>query len=220
MKDEPKAAALLSAFTNVIQGPWVTAGRDVQFYVKNKTLYIECSKGRSDWKHNFMFGIRPYMKSSIPIFAHRGFTALWLSIKDIIESLDFNSVVAYSQGSGIAHNIHENYVHRFGKEPEYTFAFADPRNYWLPCKKLKSRFNNFYCIRNPRDLVTRLPPYILGYRHVGHSIRLKGKVKRPKHVPWWLWLSGHTPEEYTQRLTCAVLNKEHPWLLDSILARR
>jgi hypothetical protein len=186
-------------FREVTRGPWITAGRDVQFKLIGRTLYVECSDGKSDWRYNLAFGKKTYDGGDVKFRAHRGFRKLWLSIKDEIEKLDFEIVVCYSQGAGIGVFIHENFYHRKGYEPT-TYAFGAPRVVWMPSKELRTRFAQFYRIKNKEDIVTRVPPAILGYKHVGQEIILDRKVKRPKGCNIFRWLSGHAPEMYNLRL--------------------
>lgn len=190
---------LSTYFREVTRGPWITAGKDVQFKLIGKTLYIECSDGKSDWRYNLAFGKKVYDAGDVKFRAHRGFRALWLSIKDEIEKLDFEIVVCYSQGSGIGVFIHENFYHRKGYEPT-TYAFGAPRVVWMPSKEVRTRFTQFYRIKNKEDIVTRVPPAILGYKHVGQEIVLKQRAKRPKGCNLFRWLSGHSPEMYQQRI--------------------
>ena len=190
---------LQTVYEKVLNGPWVTLGDDVQVYLEDGTLYVECSDGRSDWRHNFMFGIKPYSNSNIKILGHRGFTKLWLSIKKDIEAMNFNRVIAYSQGGGIAHYIHENYYHRTGKHCE-TWAFGSPNTFVNPCSELRYRMQGFHHVINPFELVHMNPPGALGYTRIGDEHVLRGTARKPKDVPLWQWLSGHTPSEYMQRL--------------------
>lgn len=190
---------LYEEFTKVLNRPWTTLGDDVQVCLQNNKLYVQCSDSRLDWRHNFMFGVSVYNNSDIPIYSHRGFKKLWLSIKDAVEQMDFHTIVAYSQGSGITHHIHENFVHRFGKEP-LSIAFASPRVYWRPVHALAARFTNFHHIVTSQDLVHRVPPRLFGYEHVGQEHVLAGTAHRPKGTSPILYASHHTPEEYLQRL--------------------
>lgn len=176
---------------------WTTAGLDVQYKVEGKTLYLQCSNGASDWKHNFMFGEEVYKGGDIEVFAHRGFKALWLSVKDIIETLDFDTIVCYSQGAGIGVFAHENFYHRKGYQP-WTYAFGAPRVLVNPCSELEARLTQYVRIKNRFDLVTLVPPMLMGYNHVGARRVLKNKAKRPKGENIFVWLSHHSPSRYEQ----------------------
>jgi hypothetical protein len=189
---------LLEEYNNVLKQDWVTVGKDVQFAVNNDTLYLQCSASFSDWIYNIMIKKIPYDD----IKAHKGFTLLWLSAKEEIEKLTFTKIVAYSQGGGIAYFVHENYYHRFGKEPEYTLAFGTPPTFYK--YKHKEKFHNFYNIHNYRDIVFWITQ-VFGYKPLGRNISLKAKAKRPANTKFFYWYSGHSPEEYKQRLRGLVI---------------
>jgi len=187
---------LLGYFNEVESPGWTTAGEDVQFKVVNRVLYLQCSHGLSDWLHNLDAVRAVYADSEVSFIAHRGFTKLWLSIKDEIEKLDFDTIVGYSEGSAIAVYVHENFYHRKGYEPR-TYAFGCPAVIWKPNRALRSRFSNFTIIINPRDIVYYCA-LLLGYRHVGITKKLP-RVRLSKKKTWrerLADLTGHTPERY------------------------
>lgn len=188
---------LSQEFREVTRGPWITAGKDVQYKVVDRVLYFECSDGKSDWRYNLAFGDTVYDDGEFR--AHRGFKMLWKSIKKEIEALDFDSIVGYSQGAALALFAHENFLHRKGYEP-ISFVFGCPRVLYRPSGNVLSRFSQFYRFENPGDVVTKVPPAILGYRHVGQRFVLERNVKRPKGCNIFRWLSGHSPEMYERRL--------------------
>lgn len=175
---------------------WITAGLDVQYKLVGRVLYLQCSHGLSDWLHNLDARRAVYPCSDVPFVAHRGFTDLWLSIKDEIEKLDFEEIVGYSEGSAIATYVHENFFHRKGYEP-ITIAFGCPAAIWKPSKEMKKRFSLFVTVRNPRDLVhfVALP---FGFRHVGVGCVLRRvHVSKKRTLREWLAdRTNHTPERY------------------------
>ncbi len=194
---------LYEYFDNCNQGPWITIGKDVQYKLENKVLYLQCSVSKSDWKYNLQFGIVPYKDMEIEFKVHRGFLALWKSIRDEIRKLDFDTIVGYSQGAAIAGFVHEDFIFRKGYEPT-SYVFGCPRFLWLPPKKIRGRFTKFLRHKNPRDIVTMVPPVLWGYWNAGPQVTLGGKIKRPKGYNIFLWLSGHSPFEYQQR-TCNLV---------------
>lgn len=190
----------LERFIECTRGGWITAGKDVQYKVVDRVLYFQCSSGKSDWKQNFRFAESVYSGGDIEIRAHRGFKELWLSVKDVIETLEFDSIVGYSQGAALAGFAHENYFHRKGFEPCMTHAFGCPRFLFKPSKELKARFIWFVRINNPTDLVTKVPLWIMGYKHVGMNVVLKDVANKPEKESLLSWLSGHSPSRYKQNL--------------------
>lgn len=191
--------SLLEVFNEVTAGGWKTSGKDVQFKVVDDTLYFQCSHGASDWRYNFKAASEVYKNSSIPFIGHEGFNELWESVRHEIEALKFSKIVGYSQGAALAIRAHENFYHRFGFEPDVTITFGCPPSIKKSSKKLKNRFSHVVNYHNPRDVVYFLP-MIIGYEHVGHSVKLSRKATRPSGDPILRWLSGHSPEEYRQRI--------------------
>jgi hypothetical protein len=54
-------------------------------------------------------------------------------------------------------------------------------------KPVKKRFEGFTVIRNGTDIVTHVPPSVIGYHHVGKLIKIgRGKRYFPiaSHFPW------------------------------------
>jgi hypothetical protein len=175
---------------------WTTAGEDVQFKVANRTLYLQPSKSRADWQHNFDAWGEVYGASDVPFIGHRGFNRAWLSVKSIIETLGFDRIVGYSYGAALAERAHENFFHRKGYQP-LTWCFGGPASIWQPSRVLRSRMTNVINIHNPNDIVY-LSTLALGYRHVGVTRTLPWA--RATGAPWYLAISGHTAEQYTYAL--------------------
>lgn len=179
---------------------WKTIGSDVQYKLIDKTLYFQQSNSNSDWKYNFSFPAIPYKNMEELFFVHRGFKKLWKEIRDEINKLDFDTIVGYSHGGALATLAHEDYLFRKGVQPK-TYVFGCPRILWFPFKGIRERFSNITYIKNPLDIVTKIPPAIFGYRRVyGELISLKGNSKKPLDTKLLLWITGHTPEDYIQRL--------------------
>ena len=178
---------------------WTTTGKDVQYKVVGDTLYFQCSHGKSDWFYNFKASESVYKDSDIEFIGHKGFNELWESVRHEIEGLKFSKIVGYSQGAALAIRAHENYFHRMGFEPDVTITFGCPASIKRPKGKLLNRFVRVVNYHNPHDIVFWLP-MLIGYKHVGASIALTNKAKRPKGFNLVSWLTGHSPEEYRQRL--------------------
>lgn len=170
---------------------YITVGEDVDYCFKQEgpTLYIylEPSNGKLDWKHNFMFAKRPYKDMKIPYRVHRGFLKCWKYIEDIvIEKIKDTSireiiVVGYSHGGALSMLCHECcWFHRPDiRDNIWGIGFDSPRVYagFKVKKALKERWAQYIVIRNHTDLVTHVPPFIFGYRHVGKLVKI-GKHKK------------------------------------------
>lgn len=189
---------MLSEYFDTVsnESDWITAGEDVQYKVIDRVLYFQCSRGASDWRHNFDVARNVYDKSDVRFVMHRGFARLWLSVKPIIEVMDFDTIVGYSQGAALAIAAHENYFHRNGIEPA-TYTFGCSASIWFPGRQLRARFTRVFNFINPRDIVYYCA-LVLGYRHVGMKARLPRVTvsPKPRFRDTLADMSNHTPERY------------------------
>jgi predicted lipase len=157
------------------------------------TIYFQWSNGKNDWKNNFDFPAKPYRDMENTWYCHRGFLKVWKSIEsyianDILDtSITKIDIIGYSHGGAIAQLCYE-YVKFNRPDVEVTgVGFGSPRVFWgWANKTVKERFKGFIVIRNGNDIVTRLPPILFGFRHIGEvrSIGTKrGLIKDhyPKH---------------------------------------
>lgn len=195
---------LLPLYRMAKQGPWKTSGYGVQYRVEvtDSAAYLifQYTASDSDWLFNFAWPPMPYRDQPIKWRCHWGFATLWKSARDtimqeIFEATVFNPqrqivIIGISQGAALATLAHEDmYFH--GYDP-VTYAFASPRVLWLPKKEIRARFDGLNVINRRGDIVTMLPPWLFGFRHVGHVKR----IGRPA-IPWWTY---HTFEAYEKAL--------------------
>lgn len=166
-------------------------------------IYFECSNGDVDWLNNFDFPVKPYKRMKADAwFAHRGFLRVFKSIEPYIAdpvsdlSLEKIVTVGYSHGSAIATLCHE-YVWYNRPDLRNTiegYAFASPRVFWgARLYSLMKRWESFTVIRNLDDIVTHVPPKILGYSHVGKLLEIG---KRGKYSA----IDAHRPENILTEL--------------------
>jgi triacylglycerol lipase len=181
-------------FTTVLEGPWKTAGEDVQYKIINKVLYLAGSNSFTDWKHNFDFPIEPYKKMPIVWYAHRGFISAWKSARDKIlfdtKNNSVHTIVGYSFGGALATLAHEDYIFNYG-DGINTYTFGSPRVVW-DSSGIKSRFDKLIRVKVNGDIVTHLPFAFLGFNHVGKCI-----TYGPKSFPR---IMKHIPREYLAQL--------------------
>lgn len=160
--------------------------------VEGDTLYLlfQWSKGFWDWVHNFLFPARPYKRMSCLWFCHRGFLKVWKAMRDEIEAYvkellsnnpDVKKIVCvgYSHGGALALFATEDMEFLFGKSYEVSgYGFGAPRVIWgfVP-KAVKNRLRAFQVIRNVPDIVTHLPPVLLGFRHVARPLKIGERGK-------------------------------------------
>ena len=142
-------------------------------------LYFEKSNGARDWLSNLTFHATPYRDMSPPWKCHSGFWNRFESVKPHIRALISDPTVGrvvtvgYSHGAALAVLCHEFiYYNRPDiRDQIFGFGFGCPRVIYgeLP-PELAARWERFFVIRNLDDLVTHLPPSVLGYTHVGNLI--------------------------------------------------
>ena len=140
-------------------------------------VYLECSNGIEDWKNNLDFPARAYNGvGSVAWLAHRGFVRVWKSVEAHVSrylldaSVKHVVIVGYSHGAALAVLCHE-YV--WYNRPDLRdsiegYGFGCPRVLWGWRRRcVCRRWERFTVIRNLDDLVTHLPPALLGFFHVG-----------------------------------------------------
>ena len=196
---------------------------------RSLTLLFQKSNGAGDWLTNFDFlpqdggsfrkgravlscGLSvpktPYrhMEPAQRWRCHRGFLrAIEPYVAEEIrdESVTDIRIVGYSHGAAVALLCYE-YV-RFHRPHVRVqgYGFGSPRVVWgKPPDAVLARFEGFTVIRNGRDLVTRLPPRFLGFRHVGDLVELDGD-------PRGGWIKDHTPEAYMAALRREKENRQN-----------
>lgn len=166
-------------------------------------LYFEASNGAIDWKNNLDFPAKPYKRMEKTLwFAHRGFLKVWKSAENHIaaeirdETVKRVVVVGYSHGAALAVFCHEYiWFHRPDLRSGLTgYGFGCPRVIWgvLP-SSVRTRWKNFTVIRNIDDLVTHLPPALLGYTHVGKILKIGDRG-------CYSSIDAHRPENIRQEL--------------------
>jgi hypothetical protein len=198
---------LCSLFDKCINAKYIHVENDGSYasYKIDEIRYLlfQQSNGVNDWKNNFDFPSRPYKGMDIPWKCHRGFLKVWKSIMPYVEQLlenhDFESavVVGYSHGGAISALCFEYVWYNFPeiRDKLYGFSFGCPRifygrrNYIF----LKERFNKFVNVINSDDVVTKLPPAIFGYKHMGKKLYI-GQEKR------FFSVNAHRAESYKASL--------------------
>jgi hypothetical protein len=190
-------------YQRCLDGPWQTI-HDVNFRIESNDtdiyIFFEYTHDTSGWISNFDFFVEPYKDMPVKWLAHRGFVTLWKYVRDYImafvtQLMQKKSrniwVAGYSQGSALALLCYEDCVFRFKDVLIKGTGFGTPRVLWgLPT--IKERFSNFARYNVHGDIVSMVPPWWMGFRHVGKSFRVG-----PFNLPWW---THHRPEEYQSGL--------------------
>jgi hypothetical protein len=181
----------LQLFESTLKRPWKTAGKDTQYKITDtdthRLLSFQGSVSAQDWRDNFTFPVKPYRFQVFPWLAHGGFVRAWKAAQDQIMTeihKDLNDrfllIAGYSHGGAIAVLAHEDCFYN-GLDPR-TDTFGSPGVLWLPGQRIKSRFENLTIHLTRGDIVGHLPPFLLGYTHVGKVNRI-GPSRLISHKP-------------------------------------
>jgi hypothetical protein len=200
---------LLNLFNRILKAEYIHTSNGVDFVLQRdgETLYIlfECSDGFDDWKKNFKFIAKPYKKMSRVWRCHNGFANAYSSVRDDINAYvkeitsnhDIKNIVCagYSHGAALAVLCMEDMQYSFGEMYDIQgVGFGTPRVLWgIVPKEVKKRLKGFMAVINIDDIVTHLPPKILGFRDAGQIVKIgaKGKYSR---------IDAHRPESYQEEL--------------------
>lgn len=166
-------------------------------------IYLECSNGKQDWKNNLDFPAKPYKRmGKIAWFAHRGFVRVWKSVEPYLApyvndpTIQQIITVGYSHGAALTVLCHEYiwYSRPDLRDTIEGYGFGCPRVLWgVKTSSLAQRWERFTVIRNIDDMVTHVPPAILGFSHVGKMLEVGEKGK-------YSAVDAHRPENITTEL--------------------
>ena len=197
---------LLTLFVSCLEHTYTQVENDGSFAVdkdgSNLYIYFEKSNGPADLEHNFNFPAIPYHNMSQTWYCHRGFLKVWKSIEPYLTESIMNpdirsvNITGYSHGAALATFCHEYVWFNRPDLREYIngYGFGSPRILWgrlIP--DLQERWINFTPVCNINDIITHLPPKILGYCHV-NSLMMIGE--RDKYSG----IVAHRPESYISEL--------------------
>ena len=204
---------LAHLFTKCLHAPYVTARRSADFYAEKQGstlyLYFQCSNGAEDWMNNLDFPVKALRTSGGSfLFAHRGFLRVFDAVLPRVrEAASDPSVrgaisVGYSHGAALAVLCHGYLWQTFPRLRESLrgYGFGCPRVLWgrIPRREC---WEAFTVIRNLNDVVTHVPPALLGYRHVGRLLEIG---ERGRYSP----VDAHRPENILRELI--ALNRNLP----------
>lgn len=173
---------LVDLFKMTLSRPWQTAGLETQYkLVVTETQLFLCFQGsaqKEDWRFNFAFPVRPFRFGTVRWLAHGGMVKAWKAarkkiIEDVLMLLDDRQlvIVGYSHGAMLTVMAHEQFKRYMGLDVK-SFAFAPARVLWMPNKRIREWFDDLTTIICRGDIVTHVPPALMGYRHVGKVMRL------------------------------------------------
>lgn len=174
------------------------SGNDVDWAVRVDTqkktvmLLFQQLHGKTDWKTNFDFPVKPYKKQQNILWLHRGWAKAWKSCNDEVMAALISAVKAYpdygvmicgwSYGGAMSLIAAEDFHFRTGVKPcVVTFGAPKPlwgrrtREYVASCCAVTLQYSH------ANDIVCSMPPLPL-YRRVG--------TKRLGKFNFFKWLFG------------------------------
>lgn len=154
---------------------------EISIGIENRVLYITFlgSITLKDWLNNFSFWIKPYKRMKKIFFVHAGFIKIYKICQETvhcwvnkIDEYDEIIINGHSLGGAIAtlcledvEFLREEKIHN---KPSYCFA-SGPRVFcFINNKTIKKRCMNLFRINFKNDVVSKLPPFWFGYKHVGN----------------------------------------------------
>lgn len=201
---------LIDLFEKCLNAEYIHTAEDGDYAIEieGDTLYLlfECSDGKEDWKNNFDFPVKPYKQMNDTWLCHGGFFRVWGAMRDEVESKvaeilkahpDIKNIkcVGYSHGGALSVLATEDmeYLHGASYNVE-GYGFGAPRVLWgiIP-EAVKYRLRRFTTIRNIPDIVTHVPPVLLGFRNAGTLLRVG---ETGKYGP----IKAHYPSAYITEL--------------------
>lgn len=204
--DDLTRKILFELFSACLSAQYVSVENDASFALETdgKRLYIffEHSNGTTDWINNLSFNYTEGGTGDLRFNCHEGFLRVWQSVIPYVSDAILNPafreivIVGYSHGAALAVLCHEYVmnVRQDIKDGIFGFGFGCPRVIRGRLAGAPALWHNFFVVRNIDDLVTHLPPTILGYKHVGTLIEI-GKAEKYSSI------DAHRQESYLSELS-------------------
>jgi hypothetical protein len=171
--------------------PYQNTRSKVSWGVVENRVQFQGSVEAEDWVRNFMVLPVPYRIKKVWIWVSLGMLLAWLEIRKRVLASGAKEGGAYSGGGPVCG--------LWSAETGYPATiFGSPRFLYKPTLKALKLFENVRFIDAPFDIVTQVPPwgergsrvYTLDTRH----------VEKPDWMSWALFVTGHSLEEYRQRM--------------------
>jgi len=179
------------------EGPWIkeeSTDTEYKWQIEAGMLSIafQGSVSKLDWWQNFSFWVKPYRGMDRLWFAHAGFLKKWkaveMDIKKIIDAGGFDviGVSGFSQGAAVATLCHEWIWFHYPslRNNLFTTVYGSPRVIAFSWK-ISERFDQLARVDITTDFVTKVPPCIIGYKHVGD------REKYDSFYPWYKVVDNH-----------------------------
>lgn len=143
----------------------------------------------------------PYGNNDSKIRIHCGFLKGYASVRNKIHKLIGKHIcevliTGHSLGAALAVLCAVDIQYNFPDKDIEVYAFGCPRiGNEAFVKSYNKRVFKTLRFNNGNDIVTKIPPAIFGYRHVGTEIHT-GKARLPLAISF----SAHTPQNYYKNL--------------------
>ena len=182
---------------------------DVQCYIRRSRdrliITFRGSNSSKDWRTNLTFWKKtiPYDNTSSKIRGHTGFLNAYKApgVRDALHAFMDDgvchvTVTGHSLGAALAVLCAVDLQYNFPEKDYEVFLFGCPRvgNRAFQ-KSYNKRVFKTMRVENGNDIVTKVPPAILGYRHVGIRIHTG-----PPRIPLFVWPEDHRQQRYYQNL--------------------
>lgn len=156
--------------------PWITVGIDLQYLVENRVLYLQPTSSSYDWRKNLKVKKEWFGEGENRLRVHKGFLESYMQGREvllkILKSGDVDSVCGYSHGAALAVLLYWDYYgHTRIKFPVFTIGCPRVVSL-LTSKKKRDIFSEILNVQIETDIVTRVPPVVFLYRHIGVLCRL------------------------------------------------
>lgn len=179
---------LLDYFNECLHGGYNNTPDYISWKIKDRILYLQCSREKEDWLKNF--DVRPRLeriRNELCVIPN-GFNQ---AAKDLSEKLDFSQfdlIIGYSHGAAIGAILS-------GMTGIPAIVFGCPRFIYKPSFDIEKVFSNLKIYSNCDDVVFKVPPF---YSYCGllHTFA-RGEVETDS---WLERISNHSPDLYRKNL--------------------
>ncbi len=192
---------LSQLFYNVLHAPYIHTESGADYALVREggrlSVYFEASNGATDWKNNIDFPAIRAPQGGL-LLVHRGFSRVFESVREPLADAILDPkiadllIVGYSHGAALA-TLCYDLAYRLRPDLRGSmqgYGFGSPRVFFgVRTHRIEKRFDGFTVVRNIDDIVTHLPPSLLGYFHVGQLLTIgeEGKytridAHRPEHI--------------------------------------
>ncbi|MGN1121761.1 MAG: lipase family protein [Eubacteriales bacterium] len=179
------------------------AATDTECYVRTREgetiIAFRGTDSHLNWHNNFLFAKRviPYGNPDSGIRVHEGFLKTYKSVRKQIHALIPSgscrvTVTGHSLGAALAVLCAVDVQYNFPQKDVQAYVFGCPRvGNAAFARSYNKRVFKTLRVSNGNDIVTKVPPALLGYRHVGINIHT-GALR----LPFAFSFTAHEPRNY------------------------